>query len=136
MWVWCPNASAFGTGEAQTYYPGDDQVDWVCADGYNWYPDSGRAYQSFEEKFTAFNDWAVSRGKPAMAGEYAAQQMEPGRRAQWITDARNALQTRLTGIMAVNWFHSLTTDHDWRLTPEPDAFEAFRQMGFDSFFNP
>jgi hypothetical protein len=136
VWVWCPNASAFDSGEAQQYYPGDDQVDWVCADGYNWYPDAGRTYQSFEEKFTAFNDWAVSKGKPAMAGEYASQQMETGRRAQWINDARNALETRLTGILAVNWFHALTTDHDWRLTPEPDAFEAFRQMGFDPFFNP
>jgi hypothetical protein len=136
VWVWCPNASAFGTGEAQTYYPGDDQVDWVCADGYNWYPDSGRSYESFESKFTAFNDWAVSRGKPAMAGEYASQEMETGRRAQWINDARTALETRLTGILAVNWFHALTSTHDWRLTPEPDAFEAFRQMGFDPFFNP
>jgi hypothetical protein len=136
VWVWCPNASAFGTGEAQQYYPGADQVDWVCADGYNWYPDPGRAYQSFEEKFTAFNDWAVSVGKPAMAGEYASQEMEPGRRAQWINDARTALETRLTGILAVNWFHSLTSTHDWRLTGEPDAFEAFRQMGFDPFFNP
>ena len=136
VWVWCPNASAFGTGEAQTYYPGNDQVDWVCADGYNWYPDAGRSYESFEQKFSAFNDWAVSVGKPAMAGEYASQQMEPGRRAQWINDMRTALKTRLTGILAVNWFHSLTTDHDWRLTPEPDAFDAFRQMGFDPFFNP
>jgi hypothetical protein len=136
VWVWCPNASAFATGKAQTYYPGDDQVDWVCADGYNWYPDSGRTYESFESKFTAFNDWAVSQGKPAMVGEYASQEMETGRRAQWINDARNALETRLTGILAVNWFHSQTTTHDWRLTPEPDAFEAFRQMGFDPFFNP
>ena len=94
------------------------------------------SYESFEQKFSAFNDWAVSVGKPAMAGEYASQQMEPGRRAQWINDMRTALKTRLTGILAVNWFHSLTTDHDWRLTPEPDAFDAFRQMGFDPFFNP
>jgi hypothetical protein len=136
VWVWCPNASAFATGKAQTYYPGDDQVDWVCADGYNWYPDSGRTYESFESKFTAFNDWAVSQGKPAMVGEYASQEMETGRRAQWINDARTALETRLTGILAVNWFHALTSTHDWRLTPEPDAFEAFRQMGFDPFFNP
>jgi len=135
VWVWCPNASAFGTGEAQQYYPGDDQVDWVCGDGYNWYPDPGRSYETFEQKFTAMNDWAVAHGKPAMAGEYAAQQMEPGRRAQWIADARHSLETRLTGILAVNWFHSLTSTHDWRLTPEPDAFDAFRQMGFDPFFD-
>ncbi|HEV7535162.1 MAG TPA: glycosyl hydrolase, partial [Acidimicrobiia bacterium] len=36
-WVWCPNASGFSDGSAQQYYPGDDWVDWTCADGYDWY---------------------------------------------------------------------------------------------------
>jgi hypothetical protein len=135
-WVWCPNASAFEAGKAQTFYPGDEHVDWVCADGYNYtnYPDSP-AYDSFLEKFTAFNDWAVSRGKPAMAGEYGAMYMGPGERARWINEARQALKTRLTGMMAVVYFHSYA-EYNWQLTSEPDAFDAFRQMGLDPYFNP
>ena len=33
-WVWCPLATGFTDGRAQKYYPGDDQVDWLCADVY------------------------------------------------------------------------------------------------------
>jgi glycosyl hydrolase family 26 len=135
-WVWCPNASAFRDGSAQPFYPGDDVVDWVCADGYNWYPDSGRSYESFTDKFTAFHDWAVAQGKPAIVGEYGAQQMEPGRRAGWFNEARDSLKTRLTGILGVVYFHSVTSEHDWQVTNEADALAAFAAMGADPFFNP
>ena len=33
-WVWCPSARGFTGGYAPAYYPGDTQVDWVCADAY------------------------------------------------------------------------------------------------------
>ncbi|HLF41871.1 MAG TPA: glycosyl hydrolase, partial [Acidimicrobiia bacterium] len=134
-WVWCPNATAFRDGDAQPFYPGDAYVDWVCADGYNFYPDAGRSYESFESKFTAFHDWAVAQGKPAMAGEWGSQEMEPGQRAEWITDAREAVKDRLTGIMAMVYFHAVL-EHDWTLLDEPDALEAFKQMGLDPYFNP
>ena len=135
-WVWCPNASSFKDGSGPAFYPGDDAVDWVCSDGYNWYPDPGRSYESFSSKFTAFHDWAVARGKPAMVGEYGSQQMEAGRRAQWFDEAHQALKTRLSGILAVVYFHSHTSTHDWQVTPEPDALAAFSAMGLDPYFNP
>ena len=33
-WVWCPTAEGFGSGDAPDFYPGDDQVDWLCVDVY------------------------------------------------------------------------------------------------------
>ena len=36
--VWCGIAANFKTGHAQAYYPGDRYVNWIAADGYNWYP--------------------------------------------------------------------------------------------------
>src|SRR5688500_10060370 len=38
VFVWCPTAYGFVTGDAQKYYPGHEYVDWVCSDGYNWAP--------------------------------------------------------------------------------------------------
>jgi Glycosyl hydrolase family 26 len=135
-WVWCPNASSFKDGSGPQFYPGDDAVDWVCADGYNWYPDSGRSYESFSDKFTAFHDWAVARNKPAMVGEYGAQEMEAGRRAAWFDEAHQALESRLSGVLAVIYFHSYTDTHNWQVTPEPDALAAFSAMGLDPYFKP
>ncbi len=136
-WVWCPNASGFEDGSAQSFYPGDDQVDWVCSDGYNWYPSDNRAYQSFEEKFQAHHDFAVAHGKPAMAGEYGSQEMpEAGRRAQWLRDAADAVQHRLTNMLAVVYFHSYSADYNWQFYDEPDALDAFADMGALPYFNP
>ena len=42
VWVWCGNANTFKHLNTNTnayawdYYPGDEYVDWVSADGYNW----------------------------------------------------------------------------------------------------
>ncbi|MGH9041798.1 MAG: DUF7594 domain-containing protein [Acidimicrobiia bacterium] len=135
-WVWCPNASGFEDGSAQSFYPGDDHVDWVCADGYNWYPSDNRAYQGFEEKFQAFHDFAVAHNKPAVAGEYGSQEMEPGRRAQWLRDAADAVRHRLTNMLAVVYFHSYSSDYDWQFYDEPDALDAFADMGALPYFNP
>ncbi len=80
QWVWCPNATAFRTEDernAPAYYPGDEYVDWICADGYNWAP--GRPndkWRSFASIYQDFYDWGISRGKPLMVGEYGAQERE------------------------------------------------------------
>ena len=133
-WVWCPNASGFEDGSAKSFYPGDAHVDWVCSDGYNWYPSDGREYQGFEEKFQAFHDFAVAHDKPAMAGEYGSQKMEAGRRATWLNDARDAVKNRMTNILAVVYFHSYSADYDWQFYDEPDAMDAFSDMGLDPYF--
>jgi len=132
-WVWCPNASSFRTGSAQRYYPGDDVVDWICADGYNFYPDS--AYREFEPIFAGFYAWAAQRPKPLMIAEYGDQPAGPGQRAAWLDAAHAALVQKFPRILAVVYFHS-DSQHDWTLPGEPDALAAFRRMALDPYFNP
>ena len=92
-WVWCPNAWGFATGEAQKYYPGDEYVDWICANGYNWAPGrDGDQWRSFEWIFQHFYDWAAGRGKPLMIGEFGAQERKPGEKAEWIREAAQTLE--------------------------------------------
>jgi hypothetical protein len=133
-WVWCPNASAFNDGEAQQFYPGDDFVDWTCADGYNWAP--GRPadeYRSFKDIFGGFYAWASLHNKPIMVGEFGVQERNPGEKAQWMTDAREAIKTDFPLLRAVVYFNS-NKDYDWRLTTSDSALEAFKQMANDPWF--
>ena len=67
VWVWCPTAWGFTTGEAQKYYPGDAYVDWICADGYNW--NKKGDWRSFDDVYADFYEWGITRGKPMMLGE-------------------------------------------------------------------
>ena len=39
-WVWCPSANGFEETEGAEYYPGDDEVEWLCADAYTPYPNT------------------------------------------------------------------------------------------------
>ena len=62
QWVWCPNAYAFSTGEAQQMYPGDAYVDWICADGYNWAPARANSgWNPFRNIFSSFYAWGRPR---------------------------------------------------------------------------
>jgi hypothetical protein len=93
VWVWCGNANTFKNKNQHTlkyawdYYPGDEYVDWVSADGYNWAAsDRNKAanytrdrWRSFVEIYDEFMTWARSTGpvpeslqteKPAVPAEF------------------------------------------------------------------
>ena len=114
-WVWCPNAWGFHTGEAQKFYPGDEYVDWICANGYNWAPGrQGDEWRPFEWIFQHFYDWAVGRGKPLMIGEFGVQERKPGEKAEWLRDAADVLKTKFPEIKAIVYFN-VKKRYDWRL---------------------
>ena len=139
QWVWCPNATAFRAEDdrnAPAYYPGDEYVDWICADGYNWAPGrTGDKWRSFASIYKDFYEWGIARGKPLMVGEYGAQERAPGEKAQWITEAREALKTEFPAIKAVVYFDA-NKEFDWRVTSSPETLAAFRAMANDPWFTP
>ena len=126
-WVWCPNAWGFHTGEAQKYYPGDEYVDWICANGYNWAPArKGDEWRAFEWIFQDFYDWGVKHGKPLMIGEFGVQERRPGEKAQWLREAARTLKTDFTEIKAVVYFN-VKKRYDWRLDTD-SARGAFKYL--------
>jgi hypothetical protein len=137
QWVWCPNATAFrDERNAPAYYPGDEYVDWICADGYNWAPGrQGDEWRSFESIYSDFYAWGITHGKPLMVGEFGAQERGPGEKARWLTDAREALKTKYPGIKAVLYFDA-NHDYDWRVTTSPETLAAFRDWANDPWFTP
>ena len=137
QWVWCPNATAFADDRnAPAYYPGDEYVDWICADGYNWAPGrDGDQWRTFASIYGAFYDWGLAHHKPLMVGEFGAQERDPGEKAAWLTEARQALKTQFPGIKAVLYFDA-KHDYDWRVTTSPETLAAFKDMANDPWFTP
>lgn len=138
--VWCPTAYGFVRGTAQTYYPGDDVVDWTCADGYNWAPlKPGTQWKSFADIFSPFYNWAAKRPRPMIAGEFGAMEdpARPGRKAQWLSDARNAVKTRFPRIKAVVYFMGDGEEdrpYVWDINTSASAKAAWRAWGLDPYF--
>lgn len=134
--VWCPTAWAFRDGTASKYWPGRRYVDWVCADGYNWYPGrSGSEWVSFRKIFSGAYRFAARVNKPLMAGEVGVQHdpRRPLRRARWITAGRQTLKRDYPRLKAFVYFFAERV-YDWRLTTST-AIAALRRMAKDPYFN-
>ncbi len=106
-WVWCPNAINVSTTPLTGLYPGDDYVDWVAMDGYNWGNDYGNVWQSFAEVFGptygALRQLAPT--KPIMIAETGCQE-RGGDKAAWIRDALSVqLPACFPAVKAVAWFN-------------------------------
>jgi len=156
VWVWCPVSLDFypppGQSDptlapdhainplgAQPYYPGDDVVDWMCADGYDWAPNlAGARYEPFQELFQAFYNWSVPHNKPLMIGETGVQENNPGDKANWIKAMHTSLTQHYPNIVAFLYFDTQNANglaNEWWLQSSPEAYQAWKDMAADPYFN-
>jgi hypothetical protein len=134
-WVWCPTAAGFSDGRAAAFYPGNNEVDWICADAYPEYGTDA----SFAATVTPFLAWASKDGKPVMIGEfgvpesYGAQQ-----RAQWLRAAQHVVLADHQ-IKALLYFDANPAGQgpagSYALG-DTAALSAFRAMADQPYFNP
>jgi hypothetical protein len=135
-WVWCPTAEGYNGGYAQPYYPGDDQVDWVCADVY-----AGNKLRSIGELSDGFLRFAAQHpSKPAMVGEFGVARAWGDQRASWLRDAGATFKAH-PQIRAVMYFESDPIDNDgatqqFELSDDPSALAAFQELAKEPYFNP
>lgn len=98
-WVWCPLASGFAEGRAQPYYPGDNQVDWLCVDAY---PEKGDE-KPFSQVIAPFMRWAKGHRKPIVIGEYGADADDPKAQLAWVRGAWATIRST-PSIKAATYF--------------------------------
>jgi Glycosyl hydrolase family 26 len=134
--VWTPIAANFKNGVAQSFYPGNRYVDWIGADGYNWYPGrAGSKWTAFGDIFSTFYAWAAPRGKPLIVAETGVQEdpADPGRKAAWFADA-DAWIGAHPAIRAVSYFDGVSPKgYDFRADTSLPAFSAWQAFGLDSY---
>ena len=127
-WVFCPNAESVPSPDhppvaawnrASRYYPGDDYVDVLGMDGYNWGSTvddpavSWRSrWQSFDEIFTPLHAelQQLAPTKPIVVFETASA-TEGGDKEAWITAAFHTAS--IWRLVAVCWFEA-NKETDWR----------------------
>jgi hypothetical protein len=137
VWVWCPlvtDVPSEAWNHWTKYYPGDDYVDWVGLDAYNWGSSSSCCvWQTFPTLITAlYKDYAGK--KPLMLPETSSAEVG-GNKAEWILDMQSALKTNYTAIKAVVWF-DINKETDWRVASSPATLQAYKAVAADPYFNP
>jgi beta-mannanase len=133
-WVWCPTATGFATGRAQAFYPGDDAVDWLCADAY---PGPGKS--SLSSVLAPFLSWAHQHAKPAMIGEFGIpRDVAPDQRAAWL-DAAQTTVAADSQIKAVVYFDSgiqgAPPSHDFWLASDAQTLQSYRTWARVPYFD-
>jgi len=138
IWVWCPMNADFPASpwnKCSKYYPGDEYVDWVGIDGYNW----GRAVswgiwipfeRLFKKRYEEFVE--LYPDKPIMIGEFACSTIG-GDKGEWIRRAFANIKNEFPRIKAIVWFN-INKECDWRLNSSTDAFKAFSDVIKDDYF--
>ncbi|MGH2686900.1 MAG: hypothetical protein ACRDJP_15660, partial [Actinomycetota bacterium] len=127
------------------YWPGDDVVDAVGVDGYNWFGCSGgnQDWQTFRSIFQDPYDWIAARDKPMILGEWGSVEdpSNPAAKAEWIAAASTWIKAH-PNVKVVSYFHShdvnpsRNRDCDWTLDSSTPVMGAFRTMVTDPYFNP
>jgi glycosyl hydrolase family 26 len=132
LWVWSPNVGTFNS-----LYPGDEYVDWLALDGYNWGTAHGDdEWQSFEEIYSSsYNAITHLSKRPLMIGEFGANQ-HGGDKAAWIRDTfSRATLDRFPRIRAYVWFNTEQDGADWRVDSSSASLSAFRAAIGQSLFD-
>lgn len=124
-WVWCPTAHGFDSGRAQQYYPGDDEVDWVCADGYA-FADADGVPRTFASVMSSFFKWAARRPKPIMIAEFGVDTEFGAQRGPWIAAVAQTL-AKQPNLKALVYFDN-GVGGAWSLDGDTGAFDGLRRL--------
>ncbi len=137
-WVWCYNAESVPNAswnDPARAYPGDDYVDMIAIDGYNFGATlSHSRWQSFAEVFDEPYEKAVSRWprKPLIVGETGCA-TTGGDKAKWIRDMDRALKSRFKKFSGVVWFEA-EKEADWRMANSSVTREASRNVWRQNYY--
>lgn len=108
-------------GSGDTMYPGDDVVDVLAHDAYNWAHCHRQPWKSFAQIWMPLLAMAARHDKPLIAAEFGSA---PGERDRWFTDAARFMRTdplareRLVGMA---YFHAHMDDCHWDFMNQDDG---------------
>jgi hypothetical protein len=133
-WVWCPTGIGFADGRALPFYPGDQEVDWICADVY-----ATSTSQSLHAAAAPFLRWASHHHKPVIIGEFGVIG-NPRGWAPWLTAAGRLPETdhqiKAMAYFDANGVNSSGDAYQFWLGDRPAALSAFAGLLRRPYFRP
>jgi mannan endo-1,4-beta-mannosidase len=132
QWVWSPNVIINGDVDiVSRSYPGDQFVDIIGVDGYNFGNAAGHQWTQPADLFGSTLNLAakIAPAKPVWINEVGCSD-RGGDKAQWISD----FITWLTGtdVCGLIWFEASDPgEPDWRLTGTPATTAAAKAAARD-----
>jgi len=127
-WVWAPNVDRSGAMPFSSYFPGDEWVDYVGLDGYNFGAIDG-SWFSLEELFSSsYAKVTALSSKPVIITETGSSELG-GSKAAWIREGFiKTIPQKFPRVAGVIWFNKEQDGVDWRIETSISSQEAFREV--------
>jgi hypothetical protein len=126
-WVWAPNVD-YGGRPFNQFFPGDEYVDYIGLDGYNWGTSGGESFASFSKVFaSSYATITALSGRPLIITETAASEVG-GSKAAWIEETfLSTIPKAMPRVSAVIWFDE-DKELDWRVNSSQASLDAYRKV--------
>jgi mannan endo-1,4-beta-mannosidase len=104
------------------YYPGDEYVDYVGVDGFNF----GNPWMSF---YSIFNDSLSKLSKYNKPIYIFSMGSVPGdKKAEWIKDSLGVQIYKYPKVQGFVWFNQNGHDGNWLIDTDPNSLSAFKEV--------
>ncbi|MDE2102651.1 MAG: hypothetical protein KGL39_35735, partial [Patescibacteria group bacterium] len=120
-------------------YPGDQYVDYVGMDGYNWGNTGGHSFQSPASVFTSTYDALTSgSSRPVIITETSSY--NDGTNGQstsldtWINSLATTVPTSFPRVVALMWFDAPSGSRNWALDQTSASLSAFQALAKSATF--
>src|SRR3989344_3554816 len=140
IWVFSPNSETNESVPYNRLYPGDDYVDWLGIDVYNWgTTQSWSSWQNFIYLFSSSYNHLVqiSPNKPLMISEVNTTD-QGGNKAEWYSNLLNTeIPYKFPQIKAVVFYNenrTLKENVNWLIDINPASLDAFKQGISNGFY--
>ncbi|MDD5383068.1 MAG: sugar-binding protein [Candidatus Margulisbacteria bacterium] len=138
-WIWAPMNYSFPDESWNDWvkaYPGDNYVDWIGFDGYNW--GTTQSWSDWQALKYLFRDQMRKAhklwpNKPIMIAEFASTE-QGGDKAAWIKELPSYLKTSMRDIDLIVWF-DVKKETDWRINSSERSLAAFKAIMKDPLFS-
>ncbi|MDT0165805.1 PKD domain-containing protein [Actinotalea sp. AC32] len=136
VWTWIVTPTVFGanaTVTADQLYPGDDVVDYISMNAYNWFGcstnNSYTSWRSMEYLSQNFRAYGKAHAKPLMVAEYGSNEdaSQPGRKGAWLRETMDSF-TSWPEMKAVLYFN-VHGSCPWFVESSPSSLAAFTEIG-------
>lgn len=133
LWVFCPNTEVSQSISYNALYPGDQYVDWLGLDGYNW--GTTQAWTTWQDFSTIFSSsynhiLSLSPSKPLMIAEVNTTDVG-GDKAAWYKDMLTVqIPLNFGRVKAIVFYNEDRTAQEhvnWLITVTPLSLAAFSE---------
>ncbi|MGX1619565.1 glycosyl hydrolase [Streptomyces sp. NPDC055506] len=140
VWTWITTGYLDHADEMKRMYPGDEYVDWIGYNQYNYYRCHNTRWMTFAQTQNTAHDWIrenISDDKPLMLSEFgtAVDSARPQRQAEWYAQVPGVLKG-LEGVKAaLQWNYRDPGPHCNLALANDAAWDSLRKAAADPYLN-